>query len=348
MKTFVKNLTPKQLEEFFVAMGEKPFRGRQVMQWLYNKRASSVEEMTNISAALRTKLDGAADLKKLPIVTKQESADGTAVKLALELPGGKREVVECVVLFDGKRNTACLSTQLGCKYGCVYCNTARMGFRRNLTQREILEQLIALQDHAGTRRITNVVFMGMGEPLDNLKAVLAAVEIIQSDHGFVVGGRKITISTCGLVPQIRELADVGLNLGLAVSLNAPNDEIRNRLVPINRKYPIAELLKASKYYCEKVGRRVTFEYVLIEGVTARDKHLEELKQVLGGFPCKLNLIGYNERPESEFKCPSGKRIREIVESLEQWKYTVTLRKSLGRDIAGACGQLYSEIQKSAV
>ncbi len=343
-KIRLKALSQKGLEDFFTTIGEKPFRARQIMQWLYRHRVDRFDAMKNISAELRSKLDGMADISKLPVKACQKTKDDSAIKIALGLLDGPGEVIECVVLDDGDHRTACLSSQLGCKYGCAYCTTAMMGFHRNLSQLEIVEQLIALQD-ASSDRISNIVFMGMGEPLDNLETVLAAIDIFQSDYGFVIGGRKITISTCGLVPKIRDLADKETNLGLAISLNAPNDEIRSRLIPINRKYPIEQLLGAAKYYFEKSGRRVTFEYVLIEGVNSSDENLRELQDKLSGFPCKLNLIVFNAKPGSELRGPSPVRIRRILEMLGSSPFTVTLRKSLGTEISAACGQLYQEIAK---
>lgn len=343
-KTHLKNLSLSELGEFFVQTGEKPFRSKQMIQWLFQHRVEAFDQIKNLSQELRKKLSQIADIAKLPVIAKQETADGSALKLAVQLSDCANEVVECVALFDGKRRTACLSSQLGCKYGCAYCSTALMGFHRNLTQREILEQLIALSDHLGERRISNIVFMGMGEPLDNLENVLRAIEIIQSDYGFEIGGRKITISTCGLVPKIKELADKESNLGLAISLNASNNTIRNQLVPINKKYPIQELMSAAQYYFQKTGRRVTFEYVLIENVNDSMEHMRELSSLLSPFPCKLNLIGFNPKPDCSFKSPSSQKIQKIISFLYSAPFTITLRKSLGTEISAACGQLYREIK----
>jgi 23S rRNA (adenine2503-C2)-methyltransferase len=348
-KIFLKDLSFDKLVEFCVSCGEKPFRAKQLMQWLYFYRVNEFSQMKNISRLLREKLSPNADISKLPVIARQESAEGGAMKLALGLSPDLTESVESVVMFDGKRRTACLSTQLGCKFGCAYCSTALMGFRRDLTQREILGQMIALQDAIGedTGRLTNVVFMGMGEPLDNLDTVLQAIEVLQSDFGFTIGGRKITISTCGIVPQIKALADKKTNIGLAVSLNAPNDEIRDRLVPVNKRYPIAELLKASQYYFEKTGRRVTFEYVLIDGVNCGMEQIHELRDLLTPYKCKLNLIAFNPRPGSSFASPSKTYIKKVIAFLEEGPFTVTLRKSLGSDISAACGQLYRELMEKS-
>ncbi len=343
-KTQLKGLSAKGLEEFFVSIGEKPFRARQVMMWLYRYQVDRFDEMKNISAAMRAKLAEVADIAKLPVVATQRAPNGCAAKIALGLSDDPGEVVECVVLDDGDHKTACLSSQLGCKYGCAYCTTGTMGFHRNLNQREIVEQLIALQD-ACADRISNIVFMGMGEPLDNLEQILLAIDIFQSHFGFLIGGRKITISTCGLVPKIRELADLETNLGLAISLNAPNNEIRSRLIPVNRKYPMEEVLDSAQYYFQKTGRRVTFEYVLIEGMNSSDENLRELQTRLSRFPCKLNLIAFNAKPGSDFRSPSSARIHRIMEMLGQSPFSVTLRKSLGTEIAAACGQLYREVCK---
>jgi 23S rRNA (adenine2503-C2)-methyltransferase len=339
----LKNLSPAELNEFFIRLDEKPFRTKQLMKWLYQNRNDNFDEMINFSGVLRQKLAQEADISKPTIIAKQKSVDGSALKLALKLTENKQEVIECVALYDDKRRTACLSSQLGCKYGCAYCSTALMGFSRNLTQREILEQLIALEDHGDQKRISNIVFMGMGEPLDNLENVLRAIDIIQSEYGFAIGGRKITISTCGLVPKIKELADKETNLGLAISLNAPNNAIRNKLLPINKKYPIEELLKAAEYYFQKTGRRVTFEYVLIENVNDSMEHFRELISILSHFPCKLNLIGFNPKPDCSFSSPSPGKIQKILSFLQAAPFTVTLRKSLGTEISAACGQLYREI-----
>lgn len=340
----LKSLSAKGLEDFFLSLGERPFRARQVMMWLYRYQVDRFDEMKNISAVMRAKLEEVADISKLPVVAAQRARNGSATKIALGLSDDPGEVVECVVLDDGDHKTACLSSQLGCKFGCAYCTTGTMGFHRNLRQREIVEQLIALQD-ACTDRISNLVFMGMGEPLDNLEQVLLAIEIFQSHFGFLIGGRKITISTCGLVPKIRELADLETNLGLAISLNAPNNEIRSRLIPINRKYPIEQVLDSARHYFEKTGRRVTFEYVLIEGVNSSDDNLRELQSRLLHLPCKLNLIAFNAKPGSDFHSPSPARIHRIMDMLGESPFSVTLRKSLGAEISAACGQLYREICK---
>ena len=355
-KINLKNLSLKELSDFFVSVGEKPFRAKQIMQWLYCNRVEDFDEMRNISKLTKGKLEAVADISKLPVIAKQKSKDGSAVKLAIglskvELNGrslgyeNKSEAVECVMLSDGKRNTACLSSQVGCKYGCVYCSTALMGFHRNLNQVEIIEQLIALQDNSSGKRISNVVFMGMGEPLDNLGNVLRSVEIIQSNLGFSIGGRKITISTCGLVPKIYELADLKTNLGLAISLNASNNSLRDKLMPVNKKYPLEKLLDAAGYYFEKTGRRVTFEYVLIDGINDSMQNMKELRLLLSRFPCKLNFITFYPKPGSEFKSPSMTKIRMIVAFFETSPFTVTLRKPMGADISAACGQLYRELVK---
>ncbi len=345
-KIKLKSLSKKELEEFFVSMGEKAFRATQLMQWLYKYRVDDFSKITNMSKVIREKLNKTADISKAPVLAKQISKNSDSIKIALGLNKEKTEMAECVALIDGKRVTACISSQIGCAYGCKFCSTATMGFVRNLRKDEIIEQLICLQDALGEKRITNVVFMGMGEPLSNMDNVLGAIETIQSNEGFMIGGRKITISTCGLAPQIRKLADLKKNYGLAISLNAPEDKLRSTLMPVNNQYSIKEVIEAAKYYFEKAGRRVTFEYILLDNINDSLVNLKKLKVLLNNFPCKLNLISFNTKKDSEFKTVDKSKSKQILEYMRNSKFTVTMRKSIGTDITAACGQLYIDLKKN--
>ncbi|MDR2694419.1 MAG: 23S rRNA (adenine(2503)-C(2))-methyltransferase RlmN [Chitinispirillales bacterium] len=340
----LKDLTLPRLEDFALSLGEQRFRAGQIFKWMYQKRLPDFSEMTNMPKTLRAALSDRASIAKLPPVRALESSAGDAVKFAFALDGSGY-AVESVLLIDGERRTACLSSQLGCGLGCAFCETAKMGFIRNLTPSEILGQLVGMNDYQaarGDRVVTNIVFMGMGEALGNYDNFMAALSVIMHEDAFNVGARRITVSTAGVVPGIERLMGEGLTIGLAISLNAWNDDMRDGLMPINKKYPIAGLVDAAKRYYGRTGRRVTFEYVLIEGKTDTAEAAGALFGLLGGFPCKVNLIPVNP-VDPRMAAPDDGAVWRFADALYGLGLAATVRRSRGRDIFGACGQLTAEL-----
>jgi len=334
-KVNLKGLPQQELEKFFVSLGEKPFRARQVMKWIYGKNETDFNRMTDLSVPLRSKLSEVAVIKSIKLVERLKSKDDSE-KFVFELEDGER--IESVFIPTKERQTLCISTQAGCPMGCLFCATGKIEYKRNLTAFEIIDQLIQVGVFTGMHGyISNVVFMGMGEPLLNLPAVVDAIRIMLSDFGFKMGARKITVSTCGLPEKIRELADTGLRVKLAISLNAPTDAIRKRLMPATAK--VEDIISAAKYYAEKTGRWVTFEYVLISGVNDKIEHAKKLKELIEGVPAKVNLIPYNPIPGVQFKPPDTKTILRFQAYLFENHITAIIRESRGQDILGACGQL---------
>jgi 23S rRNA (adenine2503-C2)-methyltransferase len=337
----LKNCSPTQLAQAVATLGEPSFRTVQLLKWVYQKRVDSFDQMTTMSRSLRAKLDSGFAIDKMICTRIIESRKRDAVKFAFQCIDSSH-YVESVLLLDRQRRTACLSSQIGCGLGCVFCVTGKMGFVRNLTQEEIVGQLIGINDYLAQHNdkpVTNIVFMGMGEALSNFEAVRAGIEIIMHPEAFNIGGRKITISTAGVVPSIERLMAEGLNVGLAISLNAFNDRERSKLMPVNRTYPIASLVEIAKRYFAVTGRRVTFEYVLIAGSTDTDEAAGALERLLGGFPCKINLIPVNPSGDALLLPPSEQRLDWFAEELHRRGLAATVRKSRGQDISGACGQL---------
>jgi len=345
----LKNASLPQLHETIQKLGEPRFRARQVVKWLYQKRIGRFDEMSNVSKATQSKLNEYCSIEKLPIHSILKSRSGDAVKFGFIVPDSSM-VIESVLLYDGKRRTACISSQLGCGLGCTFCETARLGLIRNLTQEEIIGQLIGINDYLesqGDKVVTNIVFMGMGEALSNFCNFITSLGIIMHEDGFNLGGRKITVSTAGVIPSIERLIQEGLNIGLAISLNAYSNEQRNVLMPINKKYPIEQLVDIAKKYFEKTGRRVTFEYIIIDGETNTPEALSSLQHLLGGFPCKVNLIPFNPTGDNtEKKGVSEQHVQAFADSLHKRGLAATIRKSRGTDIKGACGQLSAHILSS--
>ena len=337
----LKDLAPAALTTAVSELGEPPFRTKQIIKWVYQKRVDSFAVMTTMSKALRARLAEKFTINKMTRRALLVAAQGDAVKFGFELIDSS-DWVECVLLYDGKRRTACLSSQLGCGLGCVFCATGKMGFIRNLSQEEILGQLIGINDYLAAKNdkpVTNIVFMGMGEALSNFDRLRSSLEIIMHEDAFNIGGRRITISTAGVVPSIERLIAEDLNVGLAISLNAVSDRQRSELMPINTTYPIASLVAIAKSYFEKTGRRVTFEYVLIAGISDREQDAAELERLLGGFPCKINCIPVNQCDNAAIRKPSNRRLLWFADELHRRGLSATIRKSRGEDICGACGQL---------
>ena len=328
-------MTLSELENLMAQMNATKFRAKQIHNWLYAKSVSSIDEMTNLSKDFREQLKQVASVTESKIKVKQVSADGT-LKYLIEYPDG--ECVETVLMrFDNRANlTACVSSQVGCAVNCSFCATGKSGFKRNLTYQEIIEQVLSIQRDTGLK-VTNIVFMGQGEPLLNLNNVLKALEIFNND--FQIGARRITISTSGIIPGIKRLAEMDLQSTLAISLHAPNHKLRAELMPIENKYPIDELKNALIDYVEITGRRITVEYILIHGFNDTPEVAKELAMLLRGIKCNINLIPYNSVIENDYKKPSNNDIMKFKYLLEHSGKKVTVRLERGADIDAACGQL---------
>ena len=324
-----------ELKEELGALGEPSYRAAQVYKWLHSG-VKTFDEMTNISKKLREKLVENYYISSAAIEKKLISDyDGTR-KYLLSFHDG--EAVESVLMQYHHGYTSCISTQVGCKMGCTFCATGKSGFSRNLTASEMLAQLRAEQEDAGIR-ISNIVLMGMGEPLDNFDNVVRFLKLVGDDKGLNIGMRHISLSTCGIVPKIYELADMKLQLTLSVSLHAPNDQIRSRTMPINRKYGIGELLKACRYYIDQTGRRISFEYAMIDGVNDSSANAQELASKLKGMLCHVNLIPVNTVGGTGYQKSRMDRIKSFIAVLERAGITATVRRTLGSDINASCGQL---------
>ncbi len=334
-KPSLLGLSPEQLVEAARPVPLRPFQARQIMAWIYGRGALSFGQMTDLAAPLRKRLEERFNILSLQVARRSQSVDGTR-KLLLEAPD--KRSFECVLIPGRGRLTACLSSQAGCRLRCAFCATGAMGFGRNLSPAEMAEQLLQLK-RLSARPVTNVVFMGMGEPFDNYHYVLAAARLINSKEAFGLGARHITISTAGLVPGIERLAHEPEQYKLAVSLNAADDATRDRLMPINRKYPLAVLMKSVKDYIQKTGKMVTFEYVLLAGVNDRPADARSLGRLLKGLPSKVNLIPYNSTASNEFRQPSPTAVRRFYRQISSLHPKVTIRASKGRDISAACGML---------
>lgn len=332
-KINLKGLWIEDLEKLLGDLGEKRHKANQLALWIYDKRSTDFSQMTDLSKTLREKLNSIAYIDNIELIKAQTSKLDFSEKFLFELKDGEK--IETVLMWEKDRVTICVSTQVGCSLGCTFCATGKMGFKRNLTSGEIVDQIIALKDH----KITHVVLMGMGEPLLNYENTIKALRIMNSDLGLSFAAPKVTLSTVGIPEMIKKLADETLKIKLAISLNAPSDEKRNQLMPINKKHPIKDLLEAVKYYTKKKEMRVTFEYVLIKDFNDSKKDALELSKLVRGIPCKINLIPYNFVPNLPFEKPSEEKIIAFRDYLFPRCPAVTLRKSKGEDIQAACGQL---------
>jgi 23S rRNA (adenine2503-C2)-methyltransferase len=338
---------PRQELEAFVAerLGAKPFRARQLMKWIYRKGAADFSAMSDLKQEFRTELEGVAAIEVPEIVTEQRSTDGTR-KWMLRMD--EVQGIETVYIPEPDRGTLCISSQVGCAMDCTFCSTAQQGFNRNLSVAEIVGQVWLAQrelkdTRSDGRSITNIVFMGMGEPLANYRNVVPAMRIFLDDLGYDLSRRRVTLSTSGLVPQIYKLAEE-CNVALAVSLHAPNDELRNRLVPINRKHPIAELLAACWHYIDRQnGRSITFEYVMLDGINDKPEHARALARLLRGRPAKLNLIPFNVFPGTRYRTSPARTIVQFRDILNEHGVIATTRRTRGEDIDAACGQLAGRV-----
>jgi len=332
---WLKQLTREELADWLAQQQEPPYRARQLFHWLYRRLAADFAAMTDLPAATRQRLaQGMAQVDALRPAACQESADGS-IKLAFSLYD--RRVIESVLIPHRERTTVCVSSQVGCGYGCRLCATGQLGFSRNLYAAEIVDQVVQAQRQGG-RRISNVVFMGMGEPLANYDQVLRAVRLLNDREGLGIAARHIAISTCGLPPQMRRLAGEKLQLHLAVSLHAPSDELRSQLLPINRRYPLRQVLQAARHYAERTGRKVTFQYTLIGGVNDSPAQARRLAGLVRGMPCLVNLIPLNQALEG-YRPPERPAVTRFRAELAAAGVEVAVRRSYGADIRGACGQL---------
>jgi 23S rRNA (adenine2503-C2)-methyltransferase len=335
-KSDLRDLTAQEVQDLLVDLGEKPFRARQVLNWLYKQGAVSISEMTNLSMALRERLSQAASLHYMTPAQTETSGDGTR-KLLFELHDGV--LIESVLIPEDDHSTLCVSSQAGCRQGCSFCRTATLGFQRNLSPAEITGQVLAARAMCEEARpLTNLVFMGMGEPLDNTDNLCIALDHILGDYGLQMSQRRVTVSTVGLVDRLAELGR-RTPAALAVSLNAANDELRSKLMPVNKRFPLAQLKEALKVYPLKPTRRITIEYVLLAGVNDQPEHARELAKWVHGLKCKVNLIAFNPHPESEFNRPDESAIETFQQILLDKHITALLRASRGSDISAACGQL---------
>ena len=345
----LKCLLPEELSEYVAGLGEPPYRADQLFDWIHAKDALVFSEMTDLPATFRAELARRARISSVRQVSLRESGEDGTAKFLFEVGNARR--VESVLIREGKRRTACLSSQVGCPLDCTFCATGRMGLEANLSAAQILDQLAHINRYAQRRdeRVTNVVMMGMGEPLLNYDNVVRAIRLMRLRGRSGIGGRRITVSTAGYLPGIRKLAEEDLNVGLAISLNATTDETRAQIMPITRKYGIADLTAAARTYFDRRGRRVTFEYVLLDGVNDEEEDAHRLSSLTADVPCKINLIPYNELGSTDeaapgrpvFRRPPMERIDRFVRVLKSGSSkTVTLRESRGRDIDAACGQLF--------
>jgi 23S rRNA (adenine2503-C2)-methyltransferase len=335
----LSGLNLEELEKITSELGASKFRARQIHNWIYLKSVSDIDQMTDLSKKFRDELKTVAIVSDTKIKVKQVSSDGT-IKYLLEYPDG--ECVETVLMrFDNRANlTACVSSQVGCAVNCSFCATGKRGFIRNLTYKEIIEQVLTIQRDTGLK-VTNIVFMGQGEPLLNLENVLSAMKIFNED--FQIGARRLTVSTSGIIPQINKLADIDMQSTLALSLHAPNHEIRSKLMQIENKYPMDQLHKALKNYTDKTGRRITIEYLLIKDLNDTTECAKQLASYLKDIKCNINLIPYNPTEKNDYQRPSNNSIMKFKYLMEHSGKKVTVRLERGADIDAACGQLRGKV-----
>ena len=347
-KVNLLGMTRAQLEHFFAEMGEKKFRAQQVMKWIHHQGVCDFQVMTNLGKALRERLETLAEITPPSISSQQDSTDGTR-KWAISVTGGA--LVEAVLIPEGDRATLCVSSQVGCSLDCKFCSTGKQGFQRDLTAAEIIGQVwLAINSYDGWqpgkgRVVTNVVMMGMGEPLLNFDNVVSSMDLMCDDLAYGLSKRKVTLSTSGVVPALDKLAELS-DVSLAISLHAPNDEIRDKIVPLNRRYPIDKLLRSARAYIDAQTdkkRVVTIEYTLLAGVNDQVEHAQELTQLLKDYPCKINLIPFNAFPNSGFERPSGNAVSRFWKVLMEAGFIVTVRTTRGDDIDAACGQLVGDV-----
>ncbi|MGH2541340.1 MAG: 23S rRNA (adenine(2503)-C(2))-methyltransferase RlmN [Ardenticatenaceae bacterium] len=348
-KTNLYDLTKEEMEAFVLSLGQARFRSSQLWNWLYKQLAGSFEEMTNLPKVFRETLGENATLGTVHEVAEIRSSDGHTQKWLLELPD--REKIEAVLMEYDVRNTACVSVQVGCAYACAFCATGRMGLVRNLSAGEIVSQIVHIErelrrqgNFEGDHALTNIVFMGMGEPLANYNEMMKVIRILNDPEGLNIGARRMTLSTVGLVPAIRRLAEEPIQVNLAVSLHSPINEIRSELIPINRQYPVEELMQAVRDYIARTGRRVTFEYSMINEVNDTPEQARALGKLLEGLLAHVNQIPLNPVPGSPWPASIPERIERFAAILRSYGVPVTVRMRRGIDVAAGCGQLYAAVE----
>jgi 23S rRNA (adenine2503-C2)-methyltransferase len=338
----LKSLSYEELQNEIATLSEPKFRAGQIFDWAHNKQVDSIEKMSNLSKALREKLKENYEFTSLKCARMQESATDGTKKFLFELADGN--YVESVFMKYHHGNSVCISSQVGCRMGCKFCASTLDGLERNLLPGEMLDQIYRIAAITG-EKISNIVVMGTGEPLDNYENLLKFIHLLNDEPGMNLSQRNITVSTCGIVPKIRALAEEKLQITLALSLHAPTDEKRKALMPIANSYSLNEVMDACRYYFDKTGRRVSFEYALVSGVNDRDEEVMELTHLLKGMNCHINLIPVNPIKEREFKSTDRLRVLEFKKKLEKNGINVTIRREMGRDIDGACGQLRRRVMQ---
>ena len=333
----IKNYSLDELKEELQNIGEKPYRATQIYEWVYSKRVQSFDDMTNLSIDLREKLKNNFSMGNFRIVKKLESVDGTK-KYLFDINDGKGNLIESVLMQYHHGFTICVSSQIGCRMGCKFCASTGIKFERGLFPGEIVEQILAIEEDAKIR-ISNIVFMGIGEPLDNYDNVMKAIEIINNPKALNIGARHISLSTSGIVPKIYDLADKNIQCTLSISLHSTNNEKRSEMMPINKVYPIEELMKACKYYIEKTNKRISFEYALAKSENDNLKDADELVKLLKGMLAHVNLIPINEIKDGKYTKSTNENIIKFRDYLNEKGIVATIRRELGSDIEAACGQL---------
>lgn len=336
----IYGVTLQELENYFESINEKKFKATQVYDWLYKKRISSFDDMSNIKKEIIKKLKQDFNIKKPTIIKKQSGKD--VYKYLFELEDKSK--VEAVLMNHDYGNSLCVSTQVGCNMGCAFCESGRKKKLRNLETHEIVSQILLVEQDLNIR-ISHVVLMGIGEPFDNYTNIMNFIKIINSNKGIDIGARHITVSTCGIVPKIIEFADENTQVNLAISLHAPNDELRSKLMKINKVYNLKQIIKAVKYYINKTNRRVTFEYIMLEGINDSEKEALELSKLLKGLNAYVNLIPYNETSHINFKKTKENDIMKFYDILKKNNIGVTVRREFGKEVDAACGQLRSNYEE---
>ena len=336
----IYSYTLEKLETYFESIGEKKFHARQVFKWLYDKKIKSIDEITDIKKSVLDKMkkDMSFDMIKLIKVQREDDFNKYLFKLS------DNNLIEAVLMFHDYGRSVCVSSEVGCNMGCKFCESGRRKKVRSLEVYEMVEQILLIEEDIGNR-ISHVVVMGIGEPFDNYDNLIDFIKIINSDFGLAIGARHITVSTCGIIPKIKEFSNLDLQVNLAISLHAPNDEIRNKIMPINKAYPINELMKALKEYYSKTNRRITIEYVMLDSINDSDECALELTKLLKGLNCYVNLIPYNETQNISFKRTKMIQISRFYDILKKKGINVTIRREFGGSISAACGQLRSEEEK---
>jgi 23S rRNA (adenine2503-C2)-methyltransferase len=344
IRTSIYSIQLNELQGWLKERREPAFRAKQIFDWLYKKRVKSFEEMSNLSKDLRAKLEQEFSLTPLKQIIKQESQDGT-IKFLFELEDGYS--IETVLMRHEYGASVCVTTQVGCRLGCTFCASTLGGLKRNLMAGEIVSQVLEVQKALDetNERVSSIVIMGIGEPFDNYDEMLSFLKIVNHDEGLNIGARHITVSTSGIVPRIYDFADEGLQINFAISLHAPNTEIRSRLMPVNRMWPMDELMDSIRYYIKKTGRRISFEYGLFGGVNDQVEHAQELAKLVKGVKCHINLIPVNYVPERDYVRTPKNQIFKFEKTLKELGVNVTIRREQGHDIDAACGQLRAKERK---